>query len=59
MMNFTACILHRILLGWLYQGGWVGQDMLHAWGRRNVFTGLWFGGAKVRDQWEDQDVEGG
>jgi hypothetical protein len=21
MMNFTACILHRILLGWLNQGG--------------------------------------
>jgi hypothetical protein len=32
MMNFTACILHRILLGWLNQGGWGGRDMWHAWG---------------------------
>jgi hypothetical protein len=34
MMNFIACILHRILLGWLNQGGGgSGRDMLHAWGR--------------------------
>jgi hypothetical protein len=27
VMNFTACILHRILLGWLNQGGWGGRNM--------------------------------
>jgi len=32
MMNFTACILHRILLGRLNQGGWVGLDIWHAQG---------------------------
>jgi hypothetical protein len=26
IMNFTARILHRILLGWLNQGGWGGLD---------------------------------
>jgi hypothetical protein len=28
--------------------------MWHAWGRREVFTGLWLGGPKVRDHWEDR-----
>jgi hypothetical protein len=28
MMNFTARILHRILLGWLNQGGWGGLDIV-------------------------------
>jgi hypothetical protein len=26
--------------------------MWHAWGRREVFTGFWLGGPKVRDHWE-------
>jgi hypothetical protein len=41
MMNFAACILHRILLRWLNQRGWGGLDMWHAWGRGEVFTGFW------------------
>jgi hypothetical protein len=57
MMNFTACILHRILLGWLNQGGWGGRDMWHAWGRGEVFTGFWLGGP-VRDHWEVLGVGG-
>jgi hypothetical protein len=32
MMSFIACILHRMLLGWLNQGGWIGLDMWHDWG---------------------------
>jgi hypothetical protein len=32
MMNFTA-ILYRILLRWLNQGRWGGQDMCHVWER--------------------------
>jgi hypothetical protein len=40
MMNFTACILHRILLGWLNQGGWGRRNMWHAWGRGKIFTGF-------------------
>jgi hypothetical protein len=43
MMNFTACILHRILLGSLNQGGRGGLDMWHAWGRGEVFTGFLVG----------------
>jgi hypothetical protein len=58
MMNFTACILHRILLRWLNEKGWVGLDMWHAWGRGRVFTGFWLGGPKVRDHWEDLGVGG-
>jgi hypothetical protein len=30
MMNFITLILHRILLGWLNEGGWGGRDMWHA-----------------------------
>jgi len=40
MMNFTACMFHQILLGWLNQGRWGGMDMRHAWGRGEVFTGF-------------------
>jgi hypothetical protein len=58
MMNFTACILHRILLGWLNQGGWGERDMWHAWGRGEEFTGFWLGGPNVRDHWEDPGVGG-
>jgi hypothetical protein len=58
MMNFITCILHRILLGRLNQGGWGGQDMWHAWGMGEVFTGFWLGGPKVRDHWEDLGVGG-
>jgi len=32
--------------------------MWHAWGRGEVFTGFWFGGPKVRDNWEDLVVGG-
>jgi hypothetical protein len=44
LMNFIACILHRIMLGWWNQGGWGGRDMWHAWGSDEVFTGFWLGG---------------
>jgi hypothetical protein len=47
-MNFTACILHLILLGRSR------RDMWHAWGRRKVFTGFWLEGPKGRDHWEDR-----
>jgi hypothetical protein len=30
--------------------------MWHAWGRREVFTGFWLGGPKVRDHWKDLGV---
>jgi len=30
--------------------------MCHAWGRGEVFTGIWLGGPKVRDHSEDLDV---
>jgi hypothetical protein len=53
MMNFTACILHRILLGWLNQGAWGGRDMWHAWGTGEMFIGFWLGG-----HWEDLRVGG-
>jgi hypothetical protein len=33
-----------------------GRDMLHAWGRGEVFTGFWLGGPKVRDHWEDLGI---
>jgi hypothetical protein len=32
--------------------------MWHAWGRGELFTGLWLGGPKVRDHWEDLGVCG-
>jgi hypothetical protein len=33
--------------------------MWHAWGRGDAFTGVWFGGLKVRnDHWEDLGVSG-
>jgi hypothetical protein len=35
-----------------------GQDMWHAWGRGEVFTGFWLGGPKVRDHWEDLGIAG-
>jgi hypothetical protein len=56
VMNFTACILHRILLGWLNEGGWGGRDMRHAWVKGEVFRGLWLGGPNVTDHWEDVGV---
>jgi len=55
---FTACILQRILLGWLNYGGWGGRDMWNAWGRGEVFIGFWLGSPNVRDQWEDLGVGG-
>jgi hypothetical protein len=51
MMNFIACILHWILLGWLSQGGWGGWDMWHTWGRGKVLTGFWLG--RPRWRWKD------
>jgi hypothetical protein len=30
--------------------------MWHAWGRGEVFTGFWLGGAKARDHWKDLGV---
>jgi hypothetical protein len=30
--------------------------MWHAWGRKEVFTGFWLVGPKVRDHWEDLGV---
>jgi hypothetical protein len=27
--------------------------MWHAWGRGEMFIGLWLGGPKVRERWED------
>jgi hypothetical protein len=32
--------------------------MWHAWSRREVFTGFWLGGPKVRDHWEDLGIGG-
>jgi hypothetical protein len=32
--------------------------MWHARGRGEVFTGIWLGGSKVRDHWEDLGVGG-
>jgi hypothetical protein len=32
--------------------------MWHAWGRVEMFTGFWFGDAKVRDHWEDLGIGG-
>jgi hypothetical protein len=54
----SACVIHRILLGWLNQGEWGGLDMWHAWEREEGFTGFWFGGPKGRDHWEDLGVGG-
>jgi len=56
MMNFKACIIYLMLLGWLNQGGWGGRDMWHAWGRGQVWTGFSLRGPKGRDHWEDQGV---
>jgi hypothetical protein len=53
MMNFTACILHRIVPRWLIQGGWGGLDMWNAWGSGNVFTWFWSAGPKVKVQGMD------
>jgi hypothetical protein len=50
-MNFTACILHRILLGWLNQGGWGGRDMWHAWGRGEVFTAVFLNRRAAARYW--------
>jgi hypothetical protein len=58
MMNFTACILHRILLWWSNQGGWGEQDMWHALGRGEVFTGFWLGDPKIGNHWEDIGISG-
>jgi hypothetical protein len=56
MMNFTACILHWILLRWLNQGEWGGLDMWHACGMGDLFTGFWLGGPKGRDHLVDLGV---
>jgi hypothetical protein len=32
--------------------------MWHAWGRGEVLTGIWLGGLKARDHWEDLSVGG-
>jgi hypothetical protein len=40
MIKFTACILHRILLKWLNQGWWVGQEMWHAWWSERCLQGF-------------------
>jgi hypothetical protein len=45
MMKSIACILHRILLGWLNQGEWRWRDMWHAWGRAEYLQGF---GLEVR-----------
>jgi hypothetical protein len=31
--------------------------MWHAWGRGEVFMVFWLGGLKVRDHWEDIDID--
>jgi hypothetical protein len=36
--------------------GWAGHVALRGGGE--VFTGIWLGGPKVRDHWEDQGVGG-
>jgi hypothetical protein len=33
--------------------------MCHAWGKGEVFKGLWFRSSKVRGHWEDIGVRGG
>jgi hypothetical protein len=58
MMKFTTCIIHLILLEWLNQRGWGGQNMWHTWGRGEVFRGFWLGGPKVRYHWEDLGIGG-
>jgi hypothetical protein len=40
MMTFIACILHRILLGWLNQGGWGGGTCGTHGERRSVYCAL-------------------
>jgi hypothetical protein len=40
MMNFTACIVQRVLLGRLNEGGCGGRDVWHAWRGRGVFRVL-------------------
>jgi len=57
-MTFIACILHWILLGWLNQGGWGGQNMQHAWRMVQVSMGFWWGGPMGRDHGEDLGVGG-
>jgi len=56
IMNFTACILHLILLRVIKSG----RMRLVGHGARmgKVFTGFWLGGLKVRDHWEDLGVGG-
>jgi hypothetical protein len=50
MMNFTACILHRIVR--------VTKSRRLRWAGHVVFTVFWLGGPKVRDHWEDLGVGG-
>jgi hypothetical protein len=54
MMNFTACILHLILLEMMRWAGHLART-----GREEVFTsGFWLGGRKGKDHWEDLGVGG-
>jgi hypothetical protein len=58
MMNFTTCILHRILF-WVIKSRrlrWAGHVARMGEGR-GVYR-LWLGGPKIRDHWEDLDVGG-
>jgi hypothetical protein len=57
MKNFTACILHRILLGCSNQGDEVGGTCSTHGEGRGVYRVL-VGGPKVRDHWEDLGVGG-
>jgi hypothetical protein len=56
MMNFTACILHRMLLRVFKSRRirWAGH--VARMGRGEVFTGFWLGGPKASDHWEDLGV---
>jgi hypothetical protein len=58
MKNFTACILHRILLMVIKSRRmrWAGH--VARVGRGKVFAGFWLGGPKARDHWEDLGVGG-
>jgi hypothetical protein len=56
--NFINDELHSLysagnIIWRLSQGGCGGRNMLHAWGRGDVFAWFWFGGPNVRDHRED------
>jgi hypothetical protein len=58
MMNFIACILppNDVRVFKSKRMRWAGHAA-RMW-RGEVFTGLWLGGSKGRDHWEDIGVGG-